>query len=599
MAADSGVVDIVWHIGCDGGIDAAGGDHDAGVYALLKASFAVARNHTLTFIGGADLMTAVTSRPEFATAQVVTATDDAADSLAQCLCTMRAADVVLVSPGISTLLAAFIADKRAGEKPFVVGVQRKSISDTFAAAVPHNSSHPTFAPDAVLHRGKPVGKNDFEFLTALDKAILFGRGVSSVPPTTYDVYAASAAQPAPSHVKVTPYNTTWQLDNETYIHIGWYRSNASELGTDRTKSLAALDPARARLTGWNDRPGCALRSSLHVDIHDIDVVQLSRCNGTAPGGVAVPLKKLVTICATVLHGDKDSFNAYWLQAWMQHHAALGVGHFYLYVSNLTLPWFGNGLSYDILDVSSWEKGFYSHNYEGLGGALNLQPWVQHDCLYRNHAQGNTWALFMDADELVAMPGANGFSGLTRQMDEQGIDGASFGSVQYLPSPHLLTNKTRLRVPLPEGCLSTMWLPGGPWICPDWHGRRKFIARINTTVIHGQQSTMKLEIHDIANMPDRNRFALMNASRFWLMHYRGMPYESLSGITATYEGCAVNKIADGCELKGDLFLRPGNYTNDSPFVLLALAQTALPLRPPVIPAPPPSPPTTVRRRQRAS
>jgi hypothetical protein len=163
------------------------------------------------------------------------------------------------------------------------------------------------------------------------------------------------------------------------------------------------------------------------------------------------------------------------------------------------------------------------------------------------------------------------------MDEQGLDGASFGSVHYLPNPHPLTNMTRLRAPLPEGCLT--WDFMGYWTCPDWHGRRKFIARVNTT--------MRLEIHDIADM-DRSRFACLNASRFWLMHYRGMPYEQLSHITSEFDGCTA--IEDGGLTCGQLhFLGASNFSSEKPHLQLAQAQTALPLRPPPSPPSPPKAP----------
>ena len=587
-----GIVGMAWYVG-DGNIANTG--HYANLYGLLNASLAVARNHTLTLVGGSNVA-ALTARSEFALAQVLPA--DA--SISQQLCALLVADVVIASAGVATLLAAFVGEP-AGRKPFIVEVKHhprdvRSSVDTAAEMPevgPRNASGPVLTPDAVIQSSVPVGQNDFEFLMALDARLFGAVGLSSTssPPTAYDVYTASAAAPLPSRVMLTPYNTTYALDAETYIHIGWYRSNSSELGNKRD-TLAMLDPARVNLTDWNDRPGCALRSSTRIDVHDIDQVQLSRCNGTAPGGKVMPLNKLVTMCCTLLHGRYGNFNAYWLRIWMQHHAALGVGHFYLYVSNLTLPWF-NGLSYDVLDVTSWEPGFFSHNHEGLGGAPNLQPWVQHDCLYRNKAQNNTWALFMDPDELLTLPGVDSLANLTRLMDEQGLDGASFGSVHYLPNPHPLTNLTRLRVPLPEGCLK--WKFMGYWTCPDWHGRRKFIARINTT--------MELAIHDIAKI-DRSRFACLNASRFWLMHYRGMPYEQLSHITSEFDGCTA--IEDGGLTCGQLlFMGASNFTSEKPHLQLAMAQTALPLRPPPSPPSPPStpkapplnPPPQLRRRGR--
>lgn len=532
-----GAVGIAWHVGHG---DLGNADHVAGLFALLNASFAVARNHTLTLLGGADVAN-LTTRAEFTAARVVPA--DA--SMSEQLCALLAADVVLANAGVATLLAAFI-DERSGNKPFVIELQRHHQTPGASEVTdvgPRSSSRSVLAPDAVLHKGAPVGQNDFQFLTALDARLYSG--------------IASAAASLPSRVTLTPFNATWQLDAETYMHVGWYRSNASELGAARRRdALLKLDPARANLGVWDDRPGCALRSSIRIEVRDIDQVQLSRCNGTAPGGAVVPMKTLVTMCSTLLHGRHANFNAYWLRVWMQHHAALGVGHFFLYVSNLTLPWFGYDLSYDVLDVSSWEPAFYSHNYEGLGGALNLQPWVQHDCLYRNKALGNAWALFMDPDELLALPGVDGLAGLTRQMDEQGLDGASFGSVPYLPSPHLLTNKTRLRAPLPEGCLK--WEFASYWTCPDWHGRRKFIARVNVT--------MQLDIHDIANV-DRSRFAVVNASRMWLRHYRGVPYEDLALITAEFNRCT-SASDGGLSCEGMFYLASGNYTSEQLFLDLA-------------------------------
>lgn len=63
-----------------------------------------------------------------------------------------------------------------------------------------------------------------------------------------------------------------------------------------------------------------------------------------------------------------------------------------------------------------------------------QIWAINNCLFRNREQGNGWALFVDLDELVTIPGVrDGLRALAGALEARGYESSNFHSVGYISS----------------------------------------------------------------------------------------------------------------------------------------------------------------------
>ena len=106
-----------------------------------------------------------------------------------------------------------------------------------------------------------------------------------------------------------------------------------------------------------------------------------------------------------------------LPYWLEHHRALGVGHF-LVVDNGSDDG-GAELLADQPDVSLWRTGA---GYKAARFGMDWLTWLQ-----GRHGAGR-WCLVLDADELLVIPfhGAAGLRGLCAHLDGAGAE--SFGAL---------------------------------------------------------------------------------------------------------------------------------------------------------------------------
>ena len=333
--------------------------------------------------------------------------------------------------------------------------------------------------------------------------------------------------PLPVNVSLTslPYNTTHASENNTHVLVGFHRKNVTELNGRGAKAT------RPNITASvDDRPNCVQLSDFVYSRGSPDVPHVSVCDGPAPPSPpdAAPAAAALEFVACVppLHGP---LNAAWLAEWLAWHAALGVQAFFIYVIDVglgpgevprlpappgtTLHWFN----------VSWLSTFDTHS---MG-----QHWGIHDCLYRNRAAAATWGLFFDIDELLIFPPLrDGLHGLVRFLGSQNLTAATFGSVPYSSTMCLqpdagprtsAAQRAVYRSHHAEGCVHRdvprAW-PETAWRwCPNWHGRRKFIARlVNST---------RLDIHGVWEGEHHNSDAgiIIDAERAWIKHVRGAPF----------------------------------------------------------------------------
>lgn len=152
-----------------------------------------------------------------------------------------------------------------------------------------------------------------------------------------------------------------------------------------------------------------------------------------------------------------------LPHFLNHHRALGVGHF-LIVDNDSDDGTGEFLAAQA-DVSLWNtKAGYKASRFGV-------DWLT--CLQFRFAPGK-WALTLDADELLVLPGPQSLKVLTDRLEQEGWE--SFGAVMldmYPKGPvnHAPKGKTpldSLRWLDPEGyraqhhrIFDNLWIQGGP------------------------------------------------------------------------------------------------------------------------------------------
>jgi hypothetical protein len=407
--------------------------------------------------------------------------------------------------------------------------------------------------------------------------------------------------PLPAGVTLTalPWNTTFARDAHTYAHVGWRRRNATE-------ELASGHVAqRGAIASWDDRPGCAVIAEYLFGTYKADETRLSFCNGTLPPRddpsavtITPPQPAVeVAVCVPPLHGP---LNATWMSDWLAWHAALGVSAFYVYIVDLSLVPHGvsppAGTQLHWMNVS-WLAGFDSHS---LG-----QLWAMHDCLYRLKASGAAaWALFMDVDELLTLPPLqDGVAGLTRFLSARGLGAATFGSVPYLPAVCApvgdgggarvtLAQRAVFRARHAEGCAMAAngWSADAWRSCPNWHGRRKFIARMSNTT--------QVDVHGVwAGDFGNDAGIALDASTVWLKHVRGAPFAAGGRVCGGEPRCV--PIPGGVNCSGFEGAPGDGFYDDAPFIaqaaLAVLGAPAPPLMsssppPPPLPLPPPPSPS---------
>ena len=569
---------------------------DSGIYfrrvleRLLAASPTLTRGHRLVLLSQFPL-------PFLADGLFVNATFAVNQTLASSACTFLTADVVIAS---GSSLPAFIVAFAPSWAPIILEERRKEAqpriaprrADLFPPIPPHYFS----SEDAILLDDGIPSLDNATLATRIENALeqlrrsrnASNNSVPAAPGNT----APSLIMPPPMHpspqhlplpVNVTlttlPWNTTHPMINNTHVLIGWRRKSATELMGQ------TVSATRSNLTEpWNDRPNCIQLSNFEYAGHNPDVLHVSVCDGPAPlpsstseAVLAAPALDYV-VCVPPLHG---LLNAAWLAEWLAWHAALGAQAFFIYVVDVgvgpgdvprlstppgtTLHWFN----------VSWLTAFDSHS---VG-----HHWAMHDCLYRNRAAGAAWGLFMDIDELLIFPPLrDGLRGLVRFLGSRNSTAATFGSVPYLQEMCMLpdagpctslTQRTVYRAQRAEGCVNgpghADW-PDAAWRwCPNWHGRRKFIAFL--------PKTTRVDVHGV--WPDdhgSDAGVVLDAERAWIKHVRGAPFSPNVCVCSRKLGSPCSALP-GCVDLPDGGLdcsSTGTFHDDAPFIAAATAFGAL-------------------------
>lgn len=360
---------------------------------------------------------------------------------------------------------------------------------------------------------------------------------------------------ASEHFSAHRWANTYKVNSTHFMHVGWARRNSTDVDLQRGNHWTGHESPWIYGV-WDDTPECCVPSwtAQYFDGRAvIDGLRMSLCSGNCSASYLTPLpglkdvtrspipkRRRVTLCTSVIRGTLENMHIAWLGDYMRYYnETLGVEHFFLYVSGLPFQHFP-GLSYDWIDVT-WIQKFNDWSYG--------QFWVEQDCLAINQEQENGWAIFVDPDELVAVPGPPlGLVALADALEAAHLGAASFPSVPYTVdvcapprgdgappavSP-AVAERFVYRTVNAEGCNHRFYHrcfgdPAG--------GRRKPFAKVDFTALMGIHGIDKLRVQSKHDFPHRTFY--LNATRAFIKHVRSVAYRWARYGVCTRKACRLS------------------------------------------------------------